>query len=144
MLQRYDITRDDQTNQLSIKEFAVLETKSRKRNDYKPDRRDYSLIHEVSYNSDIIRAAIKEGPEVLISELRTRDFFPIYPCIELIANNVIDDCRLRRQSVLPAGEQPGSSRHDGRQRRLVGNHRSQCASAGEADAARRAAMARPR
>ena len=89
MLQRYDITRDDQTNQLSIKEFAVLETKSRKRNDYKPDRRDYSLIHEVSYNSDIIRAAIKEGPEVLISELRTRDFFPIYPCIELIANNVI-------------------------------------------------------
>jgi hypothetical protein len=89
MLQRYNITRDDQTNQLSIKEFAVLETKSRKRNDYKPDRRDYSLIHEVSYNSDIIRAAIKEGPEVLISELRTRDFFPIYPCIELIADNVI-------------------------------------------------------
>ena len=89
MLQRYDITRDDQTNQLSIKVFAVLETKSRKRNDYKPDRRDYSLIHEVSYNSDIIRAAIKEGPEVLISELRTRDFFPIYPCIELIADSVI-------------------------------------------------------
>ena len=89
MLQRYDLARNDQTNRLSIKEFVVLETKSRKRHDYKPSREDYSLIHEVSYNSDLIRGAIKEGTKALISELRTRDFFPIYPCIELIADSVI-------------------------------------------------------
>ena len=66
MLQRYDITRDDQTNRLSIKEFAVLETKSRKRDDFKPIKKDYALLHEVSYESDIIRAAIGEGQKALI------------------------------------------------------------------------------
>jgi hypothetical protein len=88
MLQRYDINRDDQTNRLSIKEFAVLETKSRKRDTFKPIKKDYALLHEVSYDSDIIRAAIGEGPEALISELRSGAFFPIYPCAEILAESV--------------------------------------------------------
>ena len=88
MLQRYDIARNDQTNRLSIREFAVLETKSRRRDSYEPIRTDYSLIHEVSYDGDIIRAAIKEGQEALISEIRSGDFFPIYPCVEIIAEAV--------------------------------------------------------
>ncbi|MBE9543719.1 MAG: hypothetical protein IMF02_04450 [Proteobacteria bacterium] len=88
MLQRYDIARNDQTNCLSIKEFAVLETKSRKRDNYKPIKKDYSLLHEVSYDGDIIRAAIREGQKALISELRSGDFFPIYPCVEIIAQRV--------------------------------------------------------
>ena len=66
MLQRYDITRNDQTNRLSIKEFAVLETKSRKRDTFKPIKKDYALLHEVSYDSDILRAAIGEGQKALI------------------------------------------------------------------------------
>jgi hypothetical protein len=88
MLQRYDITRNDQKNRLSIKEFAVLEAKSRKLNNFKPIDKDYSLIHEVSYDGDIIRAAIKDGQEALISELRSGDFFPIYPCVKIIAKGV--------------------------------------------------------
>ena len=88
MLQRYDITRNDQTNQLSIKEFAVIKTKSHKRNNYQPIQKDYSIIHEVSFDSDVIRAAISEGQKALISALRSGDFFPIYPCIELIAKRV--------------------------------------------------------
>ena len=80
MLQRYDITRNDQTNRLSIKEFAVLETKSRKRDAFKPIKKDYSLLHEVSYDSDMIRAAIGEGQKALI--------FPIYPCAEILAEKV--------------------------------------------------------
>ena len=90
MLQRYDVARDDQTNRLSIKEFAVLETKSHKRNKYQPIQKDYSLIHEVSFDGDLIRAAIKEGQKTLISALRSGDFFPIFPCIELIAKSVTD------------------------------------------------------
>jgi hypothetical protein len=89
MLQRYDIAKDGKTNCLSIKEFAVLETKSHKRHDYKPIEEDYSFIHEVSFDSDSIRTAIKEGQKALISELRSEDFFPIYPCAELIAKSVI-------------------------------------------------------
>ena len=83
MLQRYDITMIDQTNRLSIKEFAVLETKTRSRDKYEPLKTDYSLIHEVSYDVDIIRSAIKEGSEALISELRSGDFFTIPDIINL-------------------------------------------------------------
>ena len=88
MLQRYEIDRDDQTNRLSIKEFAVLEKKSNKHYDSIPREEDYSLIHEVSYDGKIILAAISEGQGALISELRSGDFFPIYPCIEIIAESV--------------------------------------------------------
>ena len=88
MLQRYDIARNDQSNLLSIKEFAVLETKSRSRENYKPISKDYSLIHEVSYDGDLIRAAIKEGQKALISELRSDDFFPIGSCAKIIAETV--------------------------------------------------------
>ena len=88
MLQRFDIARNNQTNCISIKEFAVLETKSHKRHDYKPTSKDYTLTHEVSYDGDLIHAAIKEGQKALISELRSGDFFPIYPCVELIAKSV--------------------------------------------------------
>jgi hypothetical protein len=88
MLQRYEIDRNDQTNRLSIKEFAVLEKKSHKNHNYRPIKDDYSLIHEVSYDSEIIRAAITEGQNALISELRCGDFFPIYPCVEIIAERV--------------------------------------------------------
>lgn len=88
MLQRYEIDRNDTTNRLSIKEFAVLDRKSRKTQDYQPDKEDYSLIHEVSYDSEIIRAAITEGQTALISELRSGNFFPIYPCAEILAESV--------------------------------------------------------
>ena len=88
MLQRYEIDRNDQTNRLSIKEFAVLEKKSNKQYDYKPIKEDYSLIHEVSYDGETIQAAISEGQNALISELRSGDFFPVYPCVEIIAKRV--------------------------------------------------------
>ncbi len=90
MLQRYDMARNDRTNRFSIKEFAVLETKSHRRNNYQPIQMDYSLIHEVSFDNDKIRAAIKKGQRALIAALRSGDFFPISPCIELIAEKVTE------------------------------------------------------
>ena len=88
MLQRFNIALDDQTNRLKIQEFAFLKTKSHRRDDYQPIKKDFSLIHEVSYNSDNIRAAIESGQRALISVLRTKDFFPVYPCVEIIAKKV--------------------------------------------------------
>jgi len=46
------------------------------------------LIHEVDFDVDVIRAAIQEGAEALISELRSDDFFPIDPCTKIIADRV--------------------------------------------------------
>jgi len=79
---------NDQTNRLSIKEFAFLETKSRKRDNYQPVQKDYSLMHEVSYDGDIIRAAISQGQRALIAELRSDDFFPIHSLAKIMAEEV--------------------------------------------------------
>ena len=79
---------DDDTNRLSIKEFAVIGRKPRKSDYYNMALENFSLIHEVTFDADTIRAAIKEGSEALISELRSDDFFPIGSCSEVIAEKV--------------------------------------------------------
>ena len=88
MQQRFDIARNDTTNRLSIREFAVTEKKFYKRNSYRITKEDYDFIHEASFDSDEIRIAIKKGEKALVSALRSPDFFPIYPCVELIAEQV--------------------------------------------------------
>ncbi len=79
---------DNDTNRLSIKEFAVIGRKLRKSEYYDHVKESYSLIHEVSYDGDIFRAAIQEGSEALISELRSDAFFPIESCAKIIAEKV--------------------------------------------------------
>jgi hypothetical protein len=88
MLQRYDIVRNNQTNRLSIKVFAVLEKRHPIRDKDKSLKNDYSFIHEVSYDADIIRAAIKDGQKALISELRSDNFYPIETCAKIIAEKI--------------------------------------------------------
>ena len=88
MLQRYDISMDNDTNRLSIKEFAVIGRKPRKSEYYDYTLETFSLIHEVSYDGDKIRAAIQEGAEALISEIRSPAFYPIGSCAEVIAETV--------------------------------------------------------
>ena len=90
MLQRYDISMDSKTNCLSIKEFAVLERKSRKSEHLDPAEENYSLIHEETYEIDIIRKAINNGKAWLITELRSDDFFPIQSYMKIIADSVIE------------------------------------------------------
>ena len=88
MLQRYDISIDNDTNRLSIKEFAVIGRKPRKSEYYDYTLETFSQIHEVSYDGDKIRAAIQEGAEALISEIRSPAFYPIGSCAEVIAETV--------------------------------------------------------
>ena len=88
MLQRYNLSMDNDTNRLSIKEFAVIGRKPRKSEYYDYTLETFSLIHEVSLDVDIIRAAIQEGADALISEIRSPAFFPIGSCAEVIAETV--------------------------------------------------------
>jgi len=90
MLQRYDISMNGETNRLSIKEFAVIEGKFRKRDYSDPTKENFSLMHEVAYDGDDIREGINKGQGALISVLRSEDFFPISSCVELIAERVIE------------------------------------------------------
>ena len=88
MLHRYDISLDEDANRLSIKELAVIGPKLRKSEYYNHTKEIYTLIHKVSYDADIIRAAIKKGQKALISELRSDDFFPIQPLAKIMAEEV--------------------------------------------------------
>lgn len=88
MLQRYDISIDNDTDRLSIKEFAAIGRKPRKSEYYDFHLETFSLIHEVSYDGDSIRTAIEEGAESLISEIRSPAFYPIGSCAEAIAESV--------------------------------------------------------
>lgn len=88
MLQKYDISMDKDSNQLLIREFAVIGRKPRESENYDYKLENFSLLHEVTYDVEQIRTAIKEGSEALISELRSDDFFPIGSCAEIIAERV--------------------------------------------------------
>ena len=88
MLQRYDISMDNDANRLLIREFAVIGRKPRKSEDIDLTLQNFSLIHEVTYDAGIIRAAIQEGSEALISALRSDDFFPVRACAKIIAESV--------------------------------------------------------
>ena len=90
MLQRYDISMDEKVNRLSIEEFAILGQISRKREHFEPSNEKYLSTYKVSYDADNIRIAIDKGKEALISELRSDDFFPIRPCVEMLAESVIE------------------------------------------------------
>lgn len=79
---------DNDTNRISIKEFAAIGRKPRKSEFYNFTLENFSLIHEVSYDVDKIQAAIQEGAGALIAELRSDDFFPIDPCSKVIAEKV--------------------------------------------------------
>ena len=79
---------DNVTNRLSIREFAEIGRKQRKSEHYEIAPGDFTLIHEVTFDVDIIRAAVQEGSEALISELRSDDFFPIASCAKIIAERV--------------------------------------------------------
>jgi hypothetical protein len=81
---------DDDTNRISIREFAAIGRKPRKSEYYDFTKENFSLIHEVSFDGDIIRTAIKGGSEALISELRSDDFYPIGSCAKIIAESVTD------------------------------------------------------
>lgn len=89
MQQRYDISVNAETNRLSIKEFTILERPSRKQGYTDSSQLEYSLIHEQTYDGDVIRTAIDNGKEALIAALRSDNFYPIQSTADNIAEKVI-------------------------------------------------------
>lgn len=90
MKQKYLITRNTETNQLSIKEFAVLERTYKYIDNKNLEKEDFSFLYKETYDSGIIESAISEGKETLISTLRTQNMFPIEIYVDVIADSVIE------------------------------------------------------
>ena len=78
MKQKYSIFIDKNADTMTIKEFAEL------------DKGVFSLIFEETYENPKIQAAIKDGKEALISEIRTPNLYPIAEYVEKIADTVIN------------------------------------------------------
>jgi len=78
MKQKYLISKENDQKKLTIKEFAEL------------DKEILSLLCEEEYDNKIIKSAISEGKEALISELRTNNMYPPGIYAEKIAQAVID------------------------------------------------------
>ncbi len=78
MKQKYLISKENDQKKLIIKEFAEL------------DKERFSLLCEEEYDNKIIKSAISQGKEALISELRTNNMYPPGVYAEKIAQAVID------------------------------------------------------
>ena len=78
MKQKYLISKENDQAKLIIKEFAEL------------DKERLSLLCEEEYDNKIIKSAISQGKEALISELRTNNMYPPGVYAEKIAQAVID------------------------------------------------------
>lgn len=90
MLQRYDISMHGEKNHISIEEFVLPLNFSRKREIFDATSQKYLLVHKVTYDGGKIHAAISKGKEALILELRSDQFYPVRPYVEIIAEKVIE------------------------------------------------------
>jgi len=78
MKQKFLISKENDQKKLIIKEFAEL------------DKEKLSLLCEEEYDNKIIKSAVSQGKEALISELRTNNMYPPGVYAEKIAQAVID------------------------------------------------------
>lgn len=78
MKQKYTILKDNQTDALTIQEYAEL------------SKDLFSLICEESYDGDTIASAVKSDKKLLIDTLRTPNLYPISDYIDKIADTVMD------------------------------------------------------
>ena len=76
MKQKFLIQKNDAENQLTIRESAEL------------DKEVMSLLCEVTFQADAIKAALETGREALIAALRTRNMYPPRTYAEMIADAV--------------------------------------------------------
>ena len=90
MKHRYLISRNQEDDLLTIKEFAILDKVSRNSviSDFNAD--DFSLLCKEVYQNGAIELAISKGKHDLISALRTPNMYPIRFYADAIADSVIN------------------------------------------------------
>ena len=90
MWQKYQISKNDASEKLHIREFAVLENVPRLSEIADINQEGYSLLCEESYDSQDVASAIEEGKTALIGVLRTQNLYPNSVYAEAIAESVIE------------------------------------------------------
>lgn len=89
MRQKYVISRDGPNNKLTIKEYAIIDTKVKKPISSFFKQGKFILLCEETYDNKIILGSISHGIPALVAIIRTHNLFPIEPFATKIADNVI-------------------------------------------------------
>ena len=90
MKQRYHISRDEKTSELTIEEYAVIAGNIKRHEINAIARDDFTLLCSETYEGKAIKKAISEGKEALVTILRTDNLYPIGTYADVIAESVIE------------------------------------------------------
>ena len=90
MKQRYHISRDEKTSELTIEEYAVIAGNIKRHEISAIARDDFTLLCSETYEGKAIKKAISEGKEALVTILRTDNLYPIGTYADAIAESVIE------------------------------------------------------
>ena len=89
MRQKYVISRNGAQNELKIREYAIIKKDLNKVASSMLKKRNFSLLCEETYESELIVSSISKGMDTLVSTLRTDNIFPIEPYATKIAESVM-------------------------------------------------------
>jgi hypothetical protein len=90
MKQKYHLCRKFKEKELLIREYAVLESSSRRRELQAVHGDKFSLLCEQSYDAAEIKDSLSKGKDSLISLLRNSHFYPIGIYMDKIADSVTE------------------------------------------------------
>lgn len=90
MKQRYFISRDKKTSELKIEEYAAVAGNLKRYEISALSQDDFTLLCTETYEGPIVKKAISQGKEALVSILRTDNLYPIGIYINIIAESVIE------------------------------------------------------
>ena len=90
MKQRYFISRDKNTSELTIEEYAAVAGNVKRYEISALAQDDFTLLCTETYEGKMIKRAISEGKESLVSVLRTDNLYPISIYANVIADSVIE------------------------------------------------------
>ncbi len=76
MRQRYHISKEGTTDDLVIREYAVLGKEKKQSMDALPFEDEYVLLYREDYSGDAVKRSISRGQADLIATLRTAYLFP--------------------------------------------------------------------
>lgn len=89
MRQKYIISKNDDRNELKIREYAILNKDLKKANALMTRHQDFSLIGQERYDQKVVLQSISKGRMAVIDLLRTKNLFPIEPYAREIAKSVM-------------------------------------------------------
>ena len=90
MKQRYHISRNEETSELTIQEYAVVAGNTKRHEISAIARDDFTLLCTETYEGKAIKNAISEGKDALVTVLRTDNMYPIGTYANVIADSVIE------------------------------------------------------